>query len=115
HENTESDSKNFIELKVNLDALQKSASDVFQLQCISIQEFSEGGFHKVYSLKIEGGKEYIGRVAFSVYPQWKKESKVAIMKYICLNTNILVPIVYYWNSSINNPVGAEYILMDHVH
>ncbi|CAG8856163.1 22981_t:CDS:2, partial [Gigaspora margarita] len=70
HENTESDSKNFIELKVNLDALQKSA--------------------------IEGGKEYIGKVAFPVYPQWKKESK-------------------YWNSSINNPVGAEYILMDHVH
>ncbi|CAG8853147.1 43649_t:CDS:1, partial [Gigaspora margarita] len=59
-----SDSENSIKLKVNLDALQKSALDVFQLQCISIQEFSEGGFHKVYILRMEGGKEYIGRVAF---------------------------------------------------
>ncbi|CAG8553782.1 19142_t:CDS:2 [Gigaspora margarita] len=108
---TESDSENSIELKVNLDALQKSASNVFHLQCISIQEFSEGGFHKVFIWKMENGKEYIGRVAFPVYPQLKTESEVAVMKYIHLNP---VPNVYYWNSSTNNPVEVEYILMDHM-
>ncbi|CAG8843098.1 46188_t:CDS:1, partial [Gigaspora margarita] len=113
-ESTESDSENSIELDVNLDALKKSASNVFHLQCTSIQEFSEGGFHKVYILKMEDDKEYIGRVEFPVYPQWKTESEVAVMKYIHLNTNIPVPKVYYWNSSINNPVGAEYILMEHL-
>ncbi|CAG8850878.1 25961_t:CDS:2, partial [Gigaspora margarita] len=91
-----------------------SASNVFQVQCTSIQEFNEGGFHKVYILKMEDGKEYIGRLAIPVYPQWKTESEVAIMEYIRLNTHIPVPKVYYWNSSVNNPVGAEYILMDYL-
>ncbi|CAG8656399.1 45803_t:CDS:1, partial [Gigaspora margarita] len=49
----ESDSENSIELNINLEALQKSASNVFQVKCTSMQEFSEGGFHKVYILKME--------------------------------------------------------------
>ncbi|CAG8835551.1 7347_t:CDS:2, partial [Gigaspora margarita] len=48
------------------------------------------------------------------YPQWKTESEVAVMEYIRLYTNIPVPKVYYWNSSVNNPVVAEYILMEHI-
>ncbi|RIB15697.1 kinase-like domain-containing protein [Gigaspora rosea] len=110
----ESDLENSIVLNVNLDALKKSASNVFQVQCTSIQEFNEGGFHKVYILKMEDGKEYIGRLAISVYLQWKTESEVAVMEYIRLNTHIPVPKVYYWNSSVNNPVGKEYILMEYL-
>ncbi|CAG8844673.1 8315_t:CDS:2, partial [Gigaspora margarita] len=91
-----------------------SASSVFQVQCTSIQEFNEGGFYKVYILKMENGKEYIRRVAFPVYPQWKTKSEIAVIEYIHLYTNIPVPKVYYWNSSVNNPVGAEYILMEHL-
>ncbi|CAG8845140.1 35841_t:CDS:1, partial [Racocetra persica] len=60
-ESTESNSENSIEQNVNLDALQKSTANVFHVQCTSIQEFSEGGFHKVYILKMKDGKEYIGR------------------------------------------------------
>ncbi|CAG8821771.1 12993_t:CDS:2, partial [Gigaspora margarita] len=52
---------------------------------------------------MEDGKEYIGRVAFPVYLQWKTESEVAVMNYIRLNMNIPVLKVYYWNSSANNP------------
>ncbi|CAG8766636.1 10974_t:CDS:1, partial [Racocetra persica] len=110
----ESDLENSIVLNVNLDALKKSASNVFQVQCTSIQEFNEGGFHKVYILKIEDSKEYIGRLAISVYPQWKTESKVAVIEYIRLNTHISVPKVYYWNSSVNNLVGTEYILIEYL-
>ncbi|CAG8504957.1 4862_t:CDS:10 [Racocetra persica] len=62
-----SDLENSIVLNINLDALKKSASNVFQVQCISIQEFNERGFHK------------------------KTDSEVAIMEYIHLNTHIPVP------------------------
>ena len=64
----ESNLENSIVLNVNLDALKKSASNVFQVQCTSMQEFNEGGFHKVYILKMMNGDKYIGRVAFPVYP-----------------------------------------------
>ncbi|CAG8740698.1 5976_t:CDS:2, partial [Racocetra persica] len=65
-----------------------------------------------YILTMENGTEYIRRVAFHEYPRWKTESEVAVMKYVRLNMNIPVPKIYYWNSSIYNPVGAEYILME---
>ncbi|CAG8438576.1 8228_t:CDS:2 [Scutellospora calospora] len=105
-------SGNSVELDVNLEALQESAVSVFHEQCTSIQKLSEGGFHKVYILKMKNDKEYIGRVAFPVYPRWKTESEVAVMEYIRLNTTIPIPKVYYWNSSVNNPVRAEYIFME---
>ncbi|KAF0399012.1 kinase-like protein [Gigaspora margarita] len=87
----ECDLENSFVLNANLDALQKSASNIFQVQCTSIQEFKEGGFHKVYILKMEDGKEYIGRLAISIYSQWKTESEAAVMEYIRLNTHISVP------------------------
>ncbi|CAG8810297.1 10139_t:CDS:2 [Racocetra persica] len=37
----------------------------------------------------------------------KTKSKVAVMEYIHLNSNIPVPKVYYWNSSVNNPHGKK--------
>ncbi|CAG8798883.1 4741_t:CDS:2 [Gigaspora margarita] len=45
---------------------------------------------------MEDGKEYIGRLAISVYPQWKTESEVAVM------------------DSVNNLVGTEYILIEYL-
>ncbi|CAG8820144.1 24767_t:CDS:2, partial [Gigaspora margarita] len=79
----ESDLENSIVLNINLDALKKSASNIFQVQCTSIQEFNEGEFHKVYILKMENGKEYIERLAISVYPQWKTErTEYILMEYL---------------------------------
>jgi hypothetical protein len=50
-ESTENDSENSIEQNVNLDALQKSSSNVFHVQCTSIQEFSEVVFIKCNMVK----------------------------------------------------------------
>ncbi|CAG8536854.1 18669_t:CDS:2, partial [Racocetra persica] len=114
-ESTESDSEDSTKLNINLGALQKSASNIFHIQYTSIQEFSEGDFHKVYILKMEDSNEYIGRVAFPVYPQWKTECEVAVIEYIRLNTQIPVPKVYYWNSSVNNPDdGNNTFVLTHV-
>ncbi|CAG8557083.1 5319_t:CDS:2 [Gigaspora margarita] len=92
----ESNLENSFILNANLDALKKSASNMFQVQCTSIQEFNEGGFHKVYILEMED------------------ESEVAVMKHIHLNMHIPVPKVYYWNSFVNNLVGTEYILIEYL-
>ncbi|KAF0341916.1 phosphotransferase enzyme family protein [Gigaspora margarita] len=56
----ESDLENSIVLNVNLDALKKSA------------------------LNMEDGKEYIGRSAISIYPQWKTEirAEYILMEYL---------------------------------
>ncbi|CAG8817764.1 5373_t:CDS:2, partial [Racocetra persica] len=113
-ESTESDSEYSSKLNINLGALQKSASNVFHIQYTSIQEFSEGSFHKVYILKMEDSNKYIGRVAFPVYSQWKTEYEVAVIEYIHLNTHIPVSKVYYWNNSVNNLVETKYILIEYL-
>ncbi|CAG8680265.1 30499_t:CDS:2 [Gigaspora margarita] len=58
---------------------------------------------------MEDGKEYIGRLAIS-----KTESEVAVIEYNHLNMHIPVFKVYYWNSSVNNPVGTKYILIEYL-
>ncbi|GBC01182.1 hypothetical protein RclHR1_00410009 [Rhizophagus clarus] len=108
-----SDSSEFsVELEYDLEGLKKSASNVFGKTCISVKKLGEGGFHKVFTLKMEDNKEYIGRIAFPDYPYWKTESEVAVMKYVKEKTSIRVPEVYHYESNKENLVGQEYIIME---
>jgi aminoglycoside phosphotransferase len=108
-----SDSSEFSgELDYDLEGLKKIASNVFGKSCISVNKFEEGGFHKVFILKMEDESEYIGRISFPVYPYWKTESEVAVMKYVKERTSIRVPEVYHYESNKDNLVGQEFIIME---
>ncbi|GES88371.1 phosphotransferase enzyme family protein [Rhizophagus clarus] len=98
-----------VDLEYNLEGLKEIASKIFGKYCISVNKLREGGFHKVFILKMEDDNEYIGRIAFPDYPYWKTESEVAVMKYIRERTSIRVPEVYHYESNKENPVGQEYI------
>ncbi|RGB28951.1 hypothetical protein C1646_745580 [Rhizophagus diaphanus] len=100
-----------VEIEYNLEGFKKIALKVFGKSCISINKLGEGGFHKVFILKMEDDSEYIGRIAFSEYPYWKTESEIAVMKYIRERTSIKVPAVYHYDSSKENLVKQEYIIM----
>ncbi|PKC03864.1 kinase-like protein [Rhizophagus irregularis] len=105
-------SRNSVEMEYNLEGLKKIASKVFGKSCISVNKLGEGGFHKVFILKMEDDSEYIGKIAFPECPYWKTESEVAVMKYIKERTSIKVPEVYHYDSSKENLVGQEYIIME---
>jgi aminoglycoside phosphotransferase len=108
-----SDSSEFsVELDYDLEGLKKITSDIFGKSCISANKFGEGGFHKVFLLKMEDDSEYIGRIAFPDYPYWKTESEVAVMKYVKERTSIRVPEVYHYGSNKENLVGQEFIIME---
>ncbi|CAB4440561.1 unnamed protein product [Rhizophagus irregularis] len=101
-----------VEMEYNLEGLKKIASKVFGKSCISVNKLGEGGFHKVFILKMEDDSEYIGKIAFPECPYWKTESEVAVMKYLKERTSIKVPEVYHYDSSKENLVGQEYIIME---
>ncbi|CAG8844337.1 25706_t:CDS:2, partial [Racocetra persica] len=84
-ESTESNSENSIEQNINLDVYKSPHQTYFTYNVPLYKNLAK-----------------------------KTKSKVDVMEYICLNSNIPVPKVYYWNSSVNNLVGSEYILMEYL-
>ncbi|CAG8567576.1 31319_t:CDS:2, partial [Gigaspora margarita] len=86
----ESNLENSFILNANLDALKKSASNVFQVQCTFIQEFNEGRFHKVYTLKMKDGKEYIEKLAISVYHNGRQKVSSDKIQYDAIKDDLVL-------------------------
>ncbi len=81
-----------------------------------IKLFSTGAFNKLFLLHplddTDGTFEsFIMRVSLPVDPYFKTASEVATLKFVRKNTTIPVPRVIAFDSSANNELGFEWILM----
>ena len=86
---------------------------------ISIQFFTEGGFNRVFTIHTTNADtqqefDYIFRVALPVDPYYKTESDVATTEIVRHFTKIPIPIIYAYDSSTDNVLGMEWILMEKV-
>lgn len=82
------------------------------VQDFDVEYFSEGSWNKVFLLaNKKKDTEYIFRVCLPIYPWYKTESEVATMEFVRQHTDIPVPIVYAFESSADNELGYEWILM----
>lgn len=84
---------------------------------ITVEYLTRGSWNKAYvvsSIDEQTGAKHecIFRVALPVVPWYKVQSEVATMEYVRINTTIPVPRVYAFDSSMNNAVGLEWILME---
>ena len=80
-----------------------------------VQPFSQGGFHRLYSITSSNdptAPKYLMRVALPVDPFFKTESEVATIQYIREHSSLPVPKVVAFSSSSANPLGFEWILME---
>ncbi|KAI9901427.1 hypothetical protein N3K66_003244 [Trichothecium roseum] len=83
------------------------------VQDFDLGYFSEGGYNKVFLLVNKStGTEFIFRICLPVYPWYKTESEVATMEFVRERTEIPVPKVYAFDSSADNELGYEWILME---
>ncbi|RMZ79907.1 hypothetical protein DV738_g3067, partial [Chaetothyriales sp. CBS 135597] len=75
----------------------------------------EGGFNRAFVLRLDNGASIVARVPFSVAgpARLTTNSEVATMEYIRRHTSIPVPAVLDWSDDPQNPVGTEYIIMEH--
>ncbi|KAI0008077.1 phosphotransferase enzyme family-domain-containing protein [Xylariaceae sp. FL0662B] len=76
-----------------------------------VKQCWEGVYNKIYLISYEGNR-FIMRVSLPVCPTAKTESEVATLRWIHQNTTLPVPRVKCWDSSRDNPIGFEWILMD---
>ncbi|KAI9934488.1 hypothetical protein MW887_000102 [Aspergillus wentii] len=100
-------------VKFNPQALQKVAGQLRNTQCVQMTKLPEGMHNKVFSLKMENGEEILARIPNpnAGHPRCVVSSEVATLDFLRSILGLPVPTVLDW-SSVSNPVGAAYILME---
>ncbi|KAK3053875.1 hypothetical protein LTR09_005155 [Extremus antarcticus] len=83
---------------------------------VKITFLTGGSFNKIYDVHVEEDDipRYIFRVSLPVDPFYKTESEVATLEYAKVHTLVPVPGVVAFDSSTENALGFEWILMEKV-
>ncbi|TVY78321.1 Altered inheritance of mitochondria protein [Lachnellula suecica] len=95
--------------------LRLAASVVGSNSCVQVVKISEGQYNKVFLLTINDGREVIAKLPNpnAGRPHFTTASEVATMNFLRNVLHLAIPRIYTWNSSLSdNPIGAEYILME---
>lgn len=93
---------------------QHLASELHDIQP-RVAFLAGGGFNKVFTVTTnDDAPELIFRVSLPVDPCNKTESEVATLKYVKEHTTVPVPDVIAYDSSADNALGFEWILMSKV-
>ncbi|KAL1977317.1 hypothetical protein VTN31DRAFT_176 [Thermomyces dupontii] len=102
----------------DIDALKNLAATKLGSRCSQIRKLLEGLYNKVFSLRMEDGREILARIPNpNAGPsRYVVASEVATLDFLRNILEIPVPEVIDWSISSEqpNPVGAEYILMEKV-
>lgn len=77
-----------------------------------VQHIWDGAYNKFYSVDLEDCR-YVMKLTLPVCPRTKTESEVATIRWTAATTTLrsLVPDIIAYDSSANNPIGCEWILM----
>lgn len=97
--------------------LQRIAGEAVQQDyCPDMSKLAEGGFNKVFLLRAKNGREVIARIPTPVAgpPHYTTASEVATMEFLRTILKLPVPEILAYSTSSDNPVGAEYILIERV-
>jgi len=85
-------------------------------ECLTVTKLPEGLFNRAFLLSMNDGSEVIARLptpatGVSGPAHFVTASEVATMEFV-RNLGVPVPKVLSWSSNADNPVGAEYIIME---
>ncbi|ETI22240.1 hypothetical protein G647_06313 [Cladophialophora carrionii CBS 160.54] len=91
-------------------AAGSSAAD----RCISIEKCPDGMYNKSYLFTMSDGRQVIGKVPNpnAGIPHFTTAGEVATMDFVRNVLGTPAPHVYTWSFRADNPVGAEYIIME---
>ncbi|PGH03426.1 hypothetical protein AJ80_08674 [Polytolypa hystricis UAMH7299] len=83
-------------------------------KCVSMTKLAEGSFNKTFRLMMDNGSAAIARLPHPIAgpKYYTTASEVATMDFARTVLQIPVPQVHSWNAHVDNPVGAEYIIME---
>ncbi|CAG8885670.1 unnamed protein product [Penicillium egyptiacum] len=112
----ETDRLNERYVKLRPTELQRIAGEVVQQDyCPDIAKIIEGGFNKVFLLRVKNGREVITQIPTPTAgpPHYTTASEVATIDFLRAVLTARTRGLGIFNS-LDNPVGAEYILIERV-
>ncbi|EAT88561.1 hypothetical protein HBH56_242210 [Parastagonospora nodorum] len=103
-------------VEFNDEALQRAAEASVgnkHGKVVSTKKLAEGGFNRVFVLKLQDGFELIAKIPYHIArPEYfATASEAATLTFLRLK-GIPVPEVYNYSATVENPVGTEYIFME---
>ncbi|KAL8840496.1 MAG: hypothetical protein Q9176_003822 [Flavoplaca citrina] len=103
-------------VRFNLHELARlAAKAVGSKSCVGIEKYPDGMYNKALLLTMEDGTQVVAKVPNpnAGRPRFTTASEVATMEFIQKILGTPIPKVYAWSSRAqDNPVGAEYIIME---
>ncbi|EKG20484.1 Aminoglycoside phosphotransferase [Macrophomina phaseolina MS6] len=86
---------------------------------INVEFLAEGSFNKVYTVSSKdkttgAAHECIFRCSLPSAPWYKTQSEVATMEFVRKYTKIPVPKVFVFDSSMDNALGLEWMMMEKI-
>ncbi|KAK2810350.1 hypothetical protein FQN50_003081 [Emmonsiellopsis sp. PD_5] len=98
----------------NVDRLKEVAATCANANtCVSMTKLPEGSFNKAFLLTMDNGAQVVARIPNPYLPpKVATGSEVATLDFLRNELNIPVPQVLAWSSEKDQPVGAEYIIME---
>ncbi|KAF3479945.1 phosphotransferase [Arthroderma uncinatum] len=86
-------------------------------RCSQIIKLAEGGFNKIFLLTMDDETEVIARIPTPIAGprHYTTASEAATMQCLRDSLHIPVPRILAYASTTDNPVGAEYIIMERLH
>ncbi|KAK2771974.1 hypothetical protein FQN53_004833 [Emmonsiellopsis sp. PD_33] len=102
-------------VKFNVQELMRTAARATNKQrCVGITKLAEGGFNKIFLLTMDDGYEVIARIPPPIAgpSYYSTASEVATMDFLRSVLEIPVPRVLTHSATADNPVEAEYIIME---
>ncbi|KAJ5528562.1 hypothetical protein N7527_001955 [Penicillium freii] len=94
----------------NPQAIEQTIQSLLPSSTVQVTFLAEGALNRLYDVKIDN-EVFVMRVSLPIDPYYKTMSEVSTMDWISRTTNIPVPRVITYQSSRENPIGFEWIIM----
>ncbi|KIJ47733.1 hypothetical protein M422DRAFT_248739 [Sphaerobolus stellatus SS14] len=100
------------EVNPDVDALDPIVSRHFGADCLDRKLLGDGAYGRAFLYTLSTGRQVVAKVILSVQPIIKTEREAASMLLVKEKTSVPVPDVYLFCSTVDNPVRAEWIVME---
>ncbi|KAE8316483.1 phosphotransferase enzyme family-domain-containing protein [Aspergillus transmontanensis] len=90
--------------------IEQTVQSLLPSSTVQVTFLAQGALNKIYDVKIVN-EVFVMRVSLPVDPYYKTMSEVSTVDWISRTTNIPVPLVITYQSSRDNPIGFEWIIM----
>ncbi|KAJ5201002.1 hypothetical protein N7449_005805 [Penicillium cf. viridicatum] len=90
--------------------IEQTIQSLLPSNTVQVTFLTEGALNKLYDVKVDN-EVFVMRVSLPIDPYYKTMSEVSTVDWISRTANIPVPRVITYQSSRENPIGFEWIIM----